>query len=843
MKNIAARLISDIRSYWSGPITSNSPEIARLWASPPTSTGVAVTEQTALNYSAVWAAVSLISSQVASLPLILYKRLPNGGKDRMARHPLHWLLHDEPNSEMTSFVFRETLTAHVLSWGNGYAEIERDGAGRPIGLWPLTPDRVTPVRDKRTLALKYHVTDPNGGQAALLDPQDMLHIPGLGFDGTVGYDVISKARESIGVGMATERFGGAFFGNGATFGGVLEHPGKLSPAAQKLLTDQIEAKHGGLSKAHRFIILQEAMKYTQLGVPPEAAQFLESRKFQVIEVCRWFNIPPHKLRDLERATFSNIEQQAIEFVTDTLRPWLIKWEQEIQRKLIPRLEQGIQFAEHLVDGLLRGDIASRYAAYAVGRQWGWLSPDDVRERENMNPLPDKQGEMYLVPTNMAPANRINAIIDKQVAPTPVPVAPVAPKDPASADPAPARALEALREELAAAQVRAAEHIARAEEHLARAAAAETTAARLPGVQAEADTLRAAAEEAQREVARLNALIVVAGEHEARLSAERAAALETAAKAGEQLGREVDRAFLAETARATASVDAAEARTLVTVRDGSLAEAQAQIVALEVAQRAMVPATDLEAATGETERQRSAAVAASREAERLADVAAEASTLEAAARAAREDADRSAAEALVAAEAERARASDAVAAAQRDSAAREAAEAGQRQAEQDLLTARAATAAADTALAAQRDAERQRMTGVIAAHRALIVDAMGRMIAWETDKARRNQATPEKLRRWMTAFYQEHEHRCVDGLLPAIRVHLAWAQSADDPLTVTRRLVRAHVAESVRQLRNVADDDPDDLHVSLERLLQRWEDRAAAVADEILREEIEHVRDL
>jgi len=369
----------------------------------------------------VWSAVGQISSTVASLPLKLYKRLPDGGKEPYAGHKLYELLHDNPNSEMTSFIFRETLQAHLLTWGNAYAEIERDGAGRPVALWPIPPDRVDPFRDSRD-RLVYRVRGDKLGDM-VIPASDMLHLPGLGFDGLKGYSVVHMARESLGLGLAAERFGGTFFGNGSTFGGFLSHPARLSPEARQNIEASL-ARHQGPTRAHRILLLQENMSFVERkGVPPNDAQFLETRTFQIQEVARWFKISPYKLGDLSRATFSNIEHQAIEYYTDTIRPWLVRWEQELDRKLIAPLERRQQFTGFVIEGALRGDVASRYSAYAVGRQWGWLSADDVRSLENMNPLPSGQGGIYLLPQNMVPADRIGEIIDKQVAPDPKPVAP------------------------------------------------------------------------------------------------------------------------------------------------------------------------------------------------------------------------------------------------------------------------------------------------------------------------------------------------------------------------------------------------------------------------------------
>jgi HK97 family phage portal protein len=403
-----------------GPFSSRDPATALWFGGGPTTSGATVSEWTALNYSAWWAATQIIANAVSSLPLQLFRRLPNDqGKEPFRRHPLYRILHDEFNPEMTSMVARKTMQGHVLGWGNAYAEIERDILGRPIALWPLTPDRVVPDRNDAGRII-YRVNSASTGRQRTVAAADILHIPGLGFDGLIGYSVIRKARETIGLGLATENFGAQFFGNGAVAGLVAMHPGSLTTTATANIKKSIQESVGG-EKRHSVLVLEEGMKVEKTTIPPDDAQFLETRKFQDIEVCRWFNLPPHKLSEMDRATFSNIEHQAIEFVVDTIRPWLVTWEQELNRKLVAPLERGIQFAEHNVDGLLRGDTASRYAAYAVGRQWGWLSANDIRERENQNPV--SGGDMYLVPTNMLPADRINEVIDHQVAPVAPPPSP------------------------------------------------------------------------------------------------------------------------------------------------------------------------------------------------------------------------------------------------------------------------------------------------------------------------------------------------------------------------------------------------------------------------------------
>lgn len=352
--------------------------------------------------SAVFACVRVLSETVASLPLRVYQRLPTGGKTRAPTHPLYSVLHDIANPEMSAFTLRETLMVHLTLWGNAYAEIEYDAGGRVRSLWPIPPDRVQVQRDDRTKELKYTLILPDGLQRTLLAWQ-VLHIPGIGFNGLVGMSPIAAARQSIGLAVATETFGAKFFGSGTNVGGIAKHPGKLTEQGSKNLRASVNETYSGLGNSHRIMLLEEGMDFEKIGIPPEDAQFLETRKFQLNEIARIYRVPPHMIGDLERATFSNVEQQSIDFVVHTVRPWLVRWEQAINMKLFTQSERRRFFAEHLVDGLLRGDIKSRYDAYAVGRQNGWLSANDIREMENMNPI--EGGDVYLVNGNMLPADQ------------------------------------------------------------------------------------------------------------------------------------------------------------------------------------------------------------------------------------------------------------------------------------------------------------------------------------------------------------------------------------------------------------------------------------------------------
>jgi HK97 family phage portal protein len=364
------------------------------------SSGALVNEESALKYVPFWAAVRVISGTVASLPFHVYRRVPGGGRERNNNHRAYELLHDRPNPYKDALTFIETRQAHVLTYGNGYAEIQREGAGRVIALWPLLPDRTTRKLTEGGVPY-YEVKDADYNTVQLPD-ENVLHVKGLGFDGYTGYDVVSYHKEAIGYGVAVKEYGSRFFGNGAAPGGVLEYPGKMTDKAFANLKASWSAAHQGLSNAHRMQILEQGLTWKQTGTDPEQAQAMEVQKFTVDDCSRIFNIPPHKIGSLEHATYSNIEEQNIDFVTQTMYYWFRKWEQEANYKLFSTAERKSLFCEILVDGLLRGDIKSRYEAYHLGRQAGFLSVNDIREKENMNPIGDP-GDIYLEPLNMKEA--------------------------------------------------------------------------------------------------------------------------------------------------------------------------------------------------------------------------------------------------------------------------------------------------------------------------------------------------------------------------------------------------------------------------------------------------------
>jgi HK97 family phage portal protein len=391
--------------------TSNPAQWLIDWVSGGTesSSGVRVTESSALKYTPFWAAVRIISGTLASLPFIVYKREGKKGKDRAPDHRVYKLLHDRPNEYMDALTFQETRQAHVLTYGNGYAEIQRDGGGRPVALWPLLPDRT--ARKISDGGILYYEVRTQTGETFNLPDYNVLHIKGLGFDGYTGYNVVAYHKEAIGYGVAVKEYGSRFFSQGANAGGVYEHPNSLSPKARKNLEESLQLSHTGLSKAHRLMILEEGMKWNKTGIEPAQAQALEVQKYTVDDCARIFNIPPHKIASLDRATFSNIEEQNIDFVTTTMLYWFRKWELECNYKLFMPSEYKKMFCEILVSGLLRGNMAARTAFYSNGRQWGYLNVNDIHEFENMNPI-GPAGDVYLEPTNMRPAGTYKPEPDK-----------------------------------------------------------------------------------------------------------------------------------------------------------------------------------------------------------------------------------------------------------------------------------------------------------------------------------------------------------------------------------------------------------------------------------------------
>jgi len=377
--------------------------------------GKPVNERSAMQMTAVYSCVRILAEAVAGLPLHLYKYTDSGGKAKATDHPLYLLLHDEPNPEMSSFVFRETLMTHLLLWGNAYAQIIRNGKGEVVALYPLMPNKMTVDRDSNgQLYYTYQRSNEEAhtmeGSSVKLKPSDVLHIPGLGFDGLVGYSPIAMAKNAIGMAIACEEFGAKFFANGAAPSGVLEHPGTIKDPSR--VRDAWQSQFGGSSNSGKVAVLEEGMKYTPISISPEQAQFLETRKFQINEIARIFRVPPHMVGDLEKSSFSNIEQQSLEFVKYTLDPWIIRWEQSMMRVLLSLDEKKEFFIKFNLEGLLRGDYQSRMNGYSIARQNGWMSANDIRELENLDRIPAEQGgDLYLINGSMLPLGSAGAYAD------------------------------------------------------------------------------------------------------------------------------------------------------------------------------------------------------------------------------------------------------------------------------------------------------------------------------------------------------------------------------------------------------------------------------------------------
>lgn len=389
------------------PLTSN--RLLEYFGGGPVSSGVRVTEDTVRGLPAAYACNRILAEGVATLPLAVFERMEPRGRRRATEQPLYDLLHSEPNPIMSSFKLRETLQGHLGFRGNAFCDIELSPrTGVPTALWPLRPDRMQrPVRSDDGRALIYPYTLPSGEVKGLPSAR-ILHLRGLSDDGVWGYAPITVFREAFGQALAAREYGSRFFGQGARPGGVLQAKGKLSDEVADRMARSWSVAHEGLSNTHRVAVLEEGVEWKSIGMSNEDAQFIELQQFNLGDAARIWNIKPHKIADLSRATFSNIEQLAIEHVTDTLMPWLVNWEQAMDMALIRKQDRGRFYTKHLINGLLRGDSAARSAYYTAGLNGGWLSPDDIRELEDMNPLPDGLGDVYFRSLNMVVAGQEKA---------------------------------------------------------------------------------------------------------------------------------------------------------------------------------------------------------------------------------------------------------------------------------------------------------------------------------------------------------------------------------------------------------------------------------------------------
>jgi phage portal protein BeeE len=447
MANLIRRMFSaalrEVRSSLENPQTPlNFPAewLLDIFNGGRTDSGVRVSPLTALQVGAVFACVNLVSDGVASLPFHVYELLLEGdrhGKKIARNHALFNTLHNEPNSEMTTPVFLKTLMCHALLWGNGYVEIERDGAAAVSALWPRNPAKTRAVRLTKPTTLEgdllpagtllYETTE--GFKGGLLDQkdlnqgpelatgkprlilaEDMLHVPGLSLDGRIGQDIVIQARQAIGLSLAAEKYGAKFFGNGARPAGVLEIPNKLDDEALENLRRSWQEGHGG-ENAWKTAILEQGIKYTKIASTPNEGQLLETRRYQREEIAAIFGVPQHMVAANDKMGKSNVEQSSIEFVLYCLNPWLVRIEKEFQRKLFPKVGRNANkfFPKFDTRRLMYPDAAARGDFYAKGRQWGFLNADDIRELEDMNPVGGPAGTTYWMPTNMKNAATPNFV--------------------------------------------------------------------------------------------------------------------------------------------------------------------------------------------------------------------------------------------------------------------------------------------------------------------------------------------------------------------------------------------------------------------------------------------------
>jgi len=773
-----------LRSYWSGPLTSNSPEIARLWATHPASSGVTVNENTALRYSAFFSAVNLISSQLATPPVFLLKRDEDNGKSRFpVSNPLYRLIHDRPNPEMSSFEWRKVMQAHALTWPGGFSEIERDDANKPVALWPLVPGRVRPFRATPNSDLQYLVDNIGGGNV-ILDRMNVIHIKGLSVDGVNGLSMVDQMSDSLGLGIAAERFGSGFYGNGASFGGVISYPNDPTDLVKKNTRETLAARHQGVQNAHRLLALYGGAKYEQIGIAPNLAQFLETRQFQVTEVARWFNIPPHKLGDLSRSTNNNIEQQDIDFYKSTMLPWFTAWEQELWYKLVPRLEQNLQIIEFFVDGLLRGDVAARGEFYAKQSLAGAITPNEIRSAENRNKIPG--GDISLVPLNSIPLSLIEAYyqaeIDSKNAATEVAKRPPPePKPPV--DQTPAAEKKSLEEAL----------------QLARRTCQEAEDAKDIANNLLTD-VRATLVTAERTIETKDAEIV-------RLTAQ-------ATSLGTDLGKAT--ADLTDAVRMHGVIEA-EKQTAVEM----CASAAKTIFTLEGERKALQERTeslslDVAAAQQDVTRAEANAAAADHRTAVADAVVAELRT-QLATLTTDGEAQRVALDAVLM------------------KVSRVEAERDEQQADKDALHALLELAQTQ---ARQTD---ESFRAIKDALRGALAHSVDCIIRREADRARKAQGSPEKLLKHLEHFYPTHGEFCREALRPIIRA--VAALDGTDANQLLDRIVPEMVEASTVQLRLVASDaDTETLAPALERVLRRWEaERGDAVADRLMREGLNYGR--
>lgn len=359
------------------------------------SSGIIVNPANAMQSASVYACLKVLSESVGMLPLCIYTKGPNGERTPDEKHPLYELLHEQPNEYQTAIEFLEMMVLHLNLRGNAYAYINRTRSGRVVELIPIHPDMVYVLMDSSG-QVTYQAGVENGARRTL-NRSEILHVKGMTINGWLGISPIAYARESIGLSLATEKFGGQLFRNGAKMGGILEHPGKLSDEAYNRVKNSFDAASSG-ENAHKTALLEEGMKFSKISMNANDAQFLETRKFQRGEIAGIFRVPPHLIMDLERATFSNIEHMSLEFVQYSLMPWLTRIEKAIRRDVFSEQDKQNNTIKFNVAALLRGDAASRSAYYASGITNGWLTRNEARAMEYLNPLDGL--DMPLMPLNL-----------------------------------------------------------------------------------------------------------------------------------------------------------------------------------------------------------------------------------------------------------------------------------------------------------------------------------------------------------------------------------------------------------------------------------------------------------
>jgi HK97 family phage portal protein len=384
-----------------------------LWnlAGSQSLSGESVTEASALTYSAVWDAVGQISGAISTLPLHLLRSDKNKTIQATEKR-LFRVMHSEFNKYMTAQIGREVLTSHILTWGNCYAEKVYNGYGEIIELWPIPPNRVRMEMHEGELIYQIRVDNED----IPLKRDQILHIPGMGFDGFQGYSVISMARKSIGLGMAMETFGSHYFGSGTHPGVIVSHPLKMDPITKSNLQTALTQTYSGLGQSHKLMLLEEGMKIENIGVPPEDSQFLESRTFQISDIARWFHIPVHKLKNLERATNNNIESEQISWVVDTLLPLCIRFEQCYDQQMLSESEKTRQFLffRHNLDGQMRGNSKDRAEYYKTMAGIGGMTINEIRGKENLDPVDSPYAdEPFIAINNMIPLSKIDEYLKKQ----------------------------------------------------------------------------------------------------------------------------------------------------------------------------------------------------------------------------------------------------------------------------------------------------------------------------------------------------------------------------------------------------------------------------------------------